>query len=201
MTVRPLEARSTQPVKQSVLSIDIERSPMLVRTWGLFNQNIGIGQIVEHSAMISWAAVSLGDEANPTFRSVYHNTKTKMLNDLWDVLDGADVLITYNGLGFDKKHMMTELLKAGLTRPSKWRDIDLLPFTRRHFKFDSNKLDFVSQALKIGKKLDYGTSHIDLLAGCERGDEDAMQMLRAYNIQDSLLNLELYSTYRGLGWL
>lgn len=174
---------------------------MLVRTWGLFNQNINIGQIVEQSAMISWCSVPLGDEENPVFRSVYHHSKTKMLNDLWAILDSADVLITFNGLGFDKKHMMTELLKVGLRRPSNWKDIDLLPFTRKHFKFDSNKLDFVSQALKIGKKLDYGESHLDLLAGCERGDKDAMNRLRAYNIQDSLLNLELYSKYRELGWL
>ena len=151
--------------------------------------------------MISWAAVRLGDEENPVFRSVYHHTKTKMLNDLWGVLDRAHVLITYNGLGFDKKHMMTELLKVGLRKPSPWKDIDLLPFTRKHFKFDSNKLDFVSQALKVGKKLDYGESHIELLAGCERGEREPMSKLKAYNIQDSLLNLELYTTYRELGWL
>lgn len=174
---------------------------MLVRTWGLFNQNIGITQIVEQSAMISWAAVRLGDEDSPVFRSIYHHNKTKMLNDLWGVLDRADVLITYNGLGFDKKHMMTELLKVGMRRPSGWTDVDLLPFTRKHFKFDSNKLDFVSQALKVGKKLDYGESHIDLLAGCERGEKKSLDKLKAYNIQDSLLNLELYTTYRELGWL
>lgn len=174
---------------------------MLIESWGLFNQNHHIGQIIEPSGMVSYAAVTLGDEDNPEFRSIYHHSMTEMLNDVWLVLDKADVLLTFNGKGFDVKHLNTELMKAGFGPPSPWRDIDLLPFARKHFKLDSNKLDYISQATRIGKKLDYGESHSDLLRGCAVGEQGSLDKLREYNIQDALLNARLYQKWTELGWL
>jgi len=39
-----------------ILEIDIETAPSLVYTWGLFNQNIGVNQIVKPGYMLCWAA-------------------------------------------------------------------------------------------------------------------------------------------------
>jgi uncharacterized protein YprB with RNaseH-like and TPR domain len=173
---------------------------MLVESWGLFNQNHHIGQIVEPSEMVSFAAVVVGAEDRILFRSVYHDTKTKMLNDVWLVLHEADELVTFNGKGFDCKHLKTELMLAGFAPPSPWKDIDLLPFARKHFKLDSNKLDYISQATKIGKKLDYGESHSELLRGCAVGEQESLDKLRDYNIQDAMLNVHLYELWKESRW-
>lgn len=187
--------------KRRVVSIDIERRPLVVKTWGLFDQNIGIRQIVEDSRMVSFAAILENQRKIPHFLSEFHDGRNKMLNHLWKVLDDADVLITYNGRSFDVKHINTELVKAGLSEPSSYEHVDLLPFVRRKFKFDSNKLDYVSQRMRVGKKLDHGVSYFELLDGCEAGDKRSMTLFRKYNIQDTLLNLELYEEFKELGWL
>jgi DNA polymerase elongation subunit (family B) len=190
-----------EEVEFAVIGIDIERAPLVVKTWGLFDQNIGIRQIVEDSRMVSFAAITEGQRSEPLFRSEFHHGRTKMLNDLWDVLDKANTIITYNGKAFDLKHINTELVKAGLSEPSDFRHMDLLPFVRRKFKFDSNKLDYVSQRMRVGKKLDHGVSYFELLDGCEAGDKKSMSLFKKYNIQDTLLNLELHEEFKELGWL
>lgn len=185
----------------NVLSIDIERAPMLVQAWGLFNQNIGIHQIINESKMISFAAIRRGDEDNPLYSSVYTDGEEKMLQNIWTALDNADFVVSYNGVYFDTKHIRTELMKAGLTPPSSWKDIDLLLHNRQQFNFDSNKLDHVAQVLGVGKKLDYGMNHLDLIKGCEQGDPNALAQLEEYNIQDTRLNLDLYDHYRSNSWI
>jgi len=184
-----------------VLSIDIERKPMLVESWGLFDQNHSIGQIREPSGMISYAAVWEGEESNPFFRSIYHDGKERMLRGVWTLLDDADVVIGWNSKAFDIKHINTEFSLIGLGEPSPYKQIDLLQVCRRKFKHDSNKLDWISQRYFKGKKLDYGQSHSDLLRGCEAGDMEAMRALKEYNIQDVLLPLGIYKEWKEMGWL
>lgn len=189
------------PRDARIVSLDIERAPMLVESWGLFNQNHHIGQIVRPSRMVSWAATTVGEEEDPSFRSVWHDSETKMLNDLWALLDRADMVIGWNSKGFDIKHIQTEFDKAGLGPPSSYRQTDLLLLARRLFKYDSNKLDYVAQAKKLGKKLDYGESHSELLRGCEAGNPESLQRFRDYNIQDTLLPVRLYQDWKEQGWM
>jgi uncharacterized protein YprB with RNaseH-like and TPR domain len=188
-TLRPLAPLVVEP--KHIVSIDIERKPMLVKCWGLFDQNMGIKQIVEESRTVSFAAIVDGDRENPVFRSEYHNGRTKMLNDLWLVMDMADEIVTYNGKAFDVKHINTELMLNEFAPPSTYKHTDMLPLVRKHFKLDSNKLDWWAQMTKIGKKLDYGISHFELIDRCEAKDEEAMTLFREYNIQDAILNVDL----------
>ena len=186
-----------------ILSIDIERAPAVAEVWGLWNQNIGIHQLREKSRMVSYAAVFDDARDKPVFRSEYHDGRARMLNDLYGLLDGfTGLLVTYNGKRFDLKHIYTELRANDIARPSEaYRHTDLLLYERKVFKNESNKLDYVANDLKIGKKLDYGESHSELLRGCEAGNKDALKRLRDYNIQDSILNLDLYRRNKELGWL
>jgi uncharacterized protein YprB with RNaseH-like and TPR domain len=183
------------------VSIDIERRPMLVKSWGLFDQNIGIGQIVEPSRMVSFCAITKGQEDNPIFMSEWQDGRTKMMNYLRAILNSTDVLVTYNGKAFDVKHINTELLDAGLPEPSPFKHIDLLPFVRRKFKFDSNKLSWVAERVRVGKKLDHGVSYFELLDACDSGDEESLAHFREYNIQDTQLNLNLLQEFLDTGWL
>lgn len=187
----------------SVLSLDVERAPAVAEVWGLWDQNIGIHQLREKSRMVSFAAVYDDDRNSPVFRSEYHDGRARMLKDLHALLNSFDgVLVTYNGKRFDLKHIYTELRAADIHKPAEaYRHVDLLLHERKTFKNESNKLDYVVNDLKIGRKLDYGESHSELLRGCEAGNKDAMGRLRDYNVQDSILNLDLYRRNKELGWL
>src|SRR5271165_7266283 len=48
-------------VEPKILVLDIETSPIVSYTWGLFDQNIGLEQIVQESNILSVAVKWLGD--------------------------------------------------------------------------------------------------------------------------------------------
>lgn len=164
-------------------------APPVVHAWGLFDQNIGIGQVLADPYMLSFAA-RWGHEKRTKFYSVHDVGRQEMVNTLWNYLDEADALVSWNGAGFDTKHANREFVQAGLTPPSAFKEIDLMMAARSQFRFLSNKLDYVSQLLGIGKKKSTG-GH-ELWIACMNGDEAAWRKMRRYNIQDVNLLVEIY---------
>ena len=179
-----------------ILSIDIETRPNLAYSWGLFDQNIGINQIVEAGEMICFAARFLG-EKKMHYYSTFHDGKDTMVQAAWDLLDAADVVMHFNGKRFDVPHLNREFVTAGLGPPSPYDQIDLLLAVRKQFKFPSNKLAYISKALGMKGKLDNGG--FDLWVSCIKGDPKAWRLMKKYNIQDVVLLEEMYETL--LPWL
>jgi RNase_H superfamily len=171
-----------------VLLIDIETSPCLAHVWDLWNQNIGLSQLIESTEMLCFSARWLGAEGTG-FWSV-HNGKGAMLQAAHELLDQADVVIHYNGRSFDVPHLNRELLPAGYKPPSPFRQIDLYLVIKKQFRFPSNKLAYVSKALGLRGKIQH-EGH-ELWVKCMAGDEDAWRCMEEYNIQDVHLLEELY---------
>jgi ribosomal protein L34E len=114
-----------------------------------------------------------------------------MLSKMHILLDEADVVIHYNGKRHDIPHLNRGFIELGLMPPSPYRQIDLLETVKRQFKFPSNKLEYVVDALGIGKK--FKNSGFDLWLGCMRGDRDSWKEMKKYNIQDVLILESLYN--------
>lgn len=176
-----------------VLTIDIETSPHLVKTWGLRDQNVGLNQIVETGGVICFAA-KWYDEKRVIFRSDHHDGHDAMVAAAWELLDTADALVHYNGKAFDVKHLHREFVLAGMPPPSPHRDIDLLTVARSRFKFASNKLDHVADQLGLGNKVKH--AGFDLWTGCANGDEKSWREMKRYNVQDVRLTEALYDRLR-----
>lgn len=172
-----------------VLFLDIETTPMQVYTWGLWDQNIGINQIIKSTEMMCFGARWLGQK-KVHFKSVHHHGKQEMLDHLYDLMDQADVLVGWNSAAFDHKHIMREFLEAGMTPPSPTKDLDLMSVVKSNFKFPSNKLDYVSQQLGVGSKVKH--SGFDLWLKCMEGDNKAWVEMKKYQIQDVDLLVDLY---------
>lgn len=172
-----------------ILIIDIETSPNLAWVWGLWDQNVGINQIHTVSSVMSFAAKWHG-ERHVEFASVFHDGAETMVRKAWDLVDQADAVVHYNGKAFDMKHLNREFLLAGLGPPSPHTDIDLLSTVKQRFKFQSNKLDFVSKQLNIGNKVKH--DGFELWLRCIQQDEQAWRLMRRYNIQDVKLTEQLY---------
>lgn len=184
-----IERRHKGKTNVRVLFFDIENAPHDVYTWGLFNQNVGIGQIVEPGRVFGFAAKWLG-EKEAYFYSDQEHGHAAMIEHGHRLLSEADIVVTYNGIGFDIPHMQREFLLQGLLPPKPYKQIDLLRIVRRQFKFASNKLDFVSQQLGIGHK----THHegFGLWVKCMAGDEKAWKKMGTYAKQDVRLTEKLY---------
>lgn len=172
-----------------ILLLDIETAPNLVHVWGLWQQNIGLPQILDSGYVLCWAAKWYG-ESEVIFDSIFHSKPKKMLNRIHKLLDEADAVVHYNGTKFDIPTLNKEFILHGLPPPAPYKQIDLLKTARSQFKFPSNKLDYVAQALNLGKKIKH-RGH-ELWIACMNGDVEAWIEMEEYNIQDVILLEKVY---------
>jgi len=169
---------------------------MQVYTWGLWDQNIGINQIIKPTEMMCFGAKWQGKK-KVTFKSVHHDGKKAMLEELHAMMEEADALVGWNSAAFDHKHIKREFLENDMKPPSVVKDLDLMSVVKANFKFPSNKLDYVAQALGVGAKFKH--SGFELWIDCMNGDDKAWREMKKYQIQDVVLLEELYQVL--LPWL
>ena len=171
------------------LYLDIETTPMQVYAWGLWDQNISIDQIIKSTEMLCFGA-RWGGSKKVIFKSVHHDGKKAMLEELKNLMEEADVLVGWNSAAFDHKHINREFLENGITPPSPVKDLDLMSIVKANFLFPSNKLDYVAQKLGVGAKVKH--SGFSLWIKCMEGDSKAWAEMKKYQIQDVNLLIDLY---------
>lgn len=172
-----------------LLALDIETSPALVYTWSLFKPMIGIEQVVEPTRMICFTARWYGEDET-MFYSEFHHGREKMVRKIRTLLDQADAVMHFNGKSFDIPHIKREILEAGLTPPSPFKQIDLMLTAKSQFRFLSNKLQWISTRLGTEGKVKH--SGFALWRRCLDGDRAAWAEMRKYAVQDTDLLIELY---------
>jgi DNA polymerase elongation subunit (family B) len=180
---------SNEVRRMKILFLDIETSPITAHTWGLWDQNISIGQIVSSTEMMCFGARWYG-EKKVIFKSEFHDGKAEMLKSVHELLDEADVLVGWNSKAFDSKHLKREFIENEMLPPSPYKDMDLMLTVKSQFKFPSNKLDYVSQKLGVGAKVKH--SGFDLWLGCMAGNAKSWVEMKKYQIQDVDLLVDLY---------
>jgi DNA polymerase elongation subunit (family B) len=176
-----------------ILLLDIETSPNLAYVWGLWQQNIGINQIEQSGSVLCWAAKWLGEE-RIFFKSVQHSSESSMLEAIHRLCEQADIIVHYNGKKFDIPVLNREWLKHGFSPPAPSKHLDLYQTCKSKFRFVSNKLDYISQFVGLGKKVRH-TGH-ELWTGCMRNDKASWKLMREYNTQDVVLLENLYLKLR-----
>lgn len=172
-----------------ILCIDIETTPNLAHVWGLWQQNVGLNQLLASTEMMCFAAKWVG-APGISFYSVHHHTKQEMVVAAWELLNEADVVMHFNGKRFDIPHLNREFLEMELLPPSPYKQIDLLTVARKQFNFPSNKLAYVSKRLKLSGKTQH-EGH-ELWIKCMAGEEKAWRKMRVYNKQDVRLLEQMY---------
>jgi DNA polymerase elongation subunit (family B) len=181
-----------------ILTWDIETSPAIVYSWGLFGQDHSVSQIIEPSRVLCFAAKWL-DKKRTEFYSEYHTSREDMIAQAWRLLNEADIVVSYNGIGFDTKHMNREFLLAGLGPVSPFVDIDLLRINRANFKFLSNKLGYVTEAVGLPTKLE--TGGMELWKQVLANDPKAWAKFKKYNVRDVAVTEKLYLLLAQSGWI
>src|SRR5688572_19824291 len=172
-----------------ILLLDIECAPNVATIWGLFNQNIGINQILEANYILCWAAKWLGEDVT-YFDSVHRSTEKQMLKNIHELLDEADAVVHYNGRRYDMPMLNRGFVTNKMAPPAPYKQIDLLSVVRSQFRFPSNKLQYVAKELGLGQKQEHA-GH-ELWLKCMVGDKQAWDTMEEYNIQDVFLLEALY---------
>jgi hypothetical protein len=184
-----------------LLAWDIENSAPTSRPWGLFNQNIGLSQVIDPGRILSFAARWYGTPKSAVmFSSVYHDGQQQMLEKAYDLLDEADALISWNGAKFDTRKINWEFELFNIRDGGKYspvKEIDLMKNHKREFQTLSNKLEFVAAQLLGETKVTH--EGFKLWLAVEGGNPRAWDKFKRYNIQDVNLLIKLYD--RMLPWL
>ena len=149
-----------------ILEWDIESLPSIVWTFTHFKTNISHKAIIENQSLIcigwKWYGqkktylTSITDDHERLKANVYddyHVTKT-----FREILDTPEpfVMMGHNLKNFDVKKFNTSCIRNGFDPVPERQVIDTLLVARRHFRFESNRLDFVCRTLGIGEKRETG---------------------------------------------
>lgn len=185
-----------------ILLIDIETAPSLGWVWEKYETNVI--DFKRDWYVLSFGYKWLGDtkvhvlglDDYPGYRRDPENDK-RLMQDLWVLIDQADVIIAHNGDAFDLPKINTRFLTHKLTPPSPYKTIDTLKLARSVFRFDSNKLDDLGRYLGVGRKLPHTGFH--LWQGCMKGDRKSWRMMKAYNGHDVELLERVYFIMRSWG--
>jgi len=179
-----------------ILLLDIETSPNVAHVWGIWQQNVGLSQLLESSYTLCYSAKWLG-EKQIYFDSTHKSTSKDTLKGIHGLLEDADAVVHYNGTKFDMPTLNKEFIIHKMNPPAPSKQIDLLRVVKSQFRFPSNKLDYVAQRLGLGKKKEH-EGHI-LWVKCMNNDRKAWKTMEDYNIQDVILLEKLY--HRLLPWI
>jgi hypothetical protein len=118
----------------------------------------------------------------------------QLIQDLWELVDTADILIAHNGRSYDFKRMNAQFIKCNLPPPSPAQKIDTRLAAKEVFGFDSNSLDNLCQFLNLGKKME--TGGYDLWRQCMENNPTAWARMKKYNAHDVILLEKLYLKLR-----
>jgi DNA-directed RNA polymerase subunit RPC12/RpoP len=185
-----------------IATIDIETTPIVSYTWGLFDQNVGVNQIAEEWTILSYAAKWLGE-----WKVEYADTggrgagkvrdDSELLEKLWHVLDKADIIIAQNGNSFDIKKINARLLMAGYGPYSPVRTIDTKIAAKQIAKFTSNRLEWLSEHLTdLPKSKHKNFPGFELWTEVMKDNPRAWKEMKMYNIKDSVATEKLYLKLR-----
>lgn len=189
-----------------ILTIDVERQrgkweiegwePVYKRAWFPMETMVRRPRIMCFAAKwYSSDEVIFHDERGTNGRGT--GGHRRMVQAMWDLLDTADAVVTYNGDKADFPWMHEEFMHAGLPRPMPFKSIDLIKVNRKRFALPYRSLRYLSRELGTSGKLEHEGP--DLWDLCLAGDEDGWAQMEAYNRQDVIATEETW--LRLLPWL
>jgi predicted RNA-binding Zn-ribbon protein involved in translation (DUF1610 family) len=178
-----------------ILTVDIETTPNLAHIWRLWGQqNIGLNQLMESSELLCAAYKWHGeDQTYFVYGPSYFHIDPEDgwgLADLYDAVNLADAIVTYNGKKFDIPRLNSAFIENGFDVPAPYQQIDLYQTVKRVFGWPSMKLDYVAGKL-LGENKVKHEGH-DLWVKCMAGDPEAWARMREYNMQDVVITEKLY---------
>lgn len=195
---RRLSRMADEAVRRKLLVIDLETGPNIVFTWGLWNQNIAINQIIEPGRVLCFAAKWHGDEKT-VFYSEHKHGHEAMIRAAHRLMSEADAVVGWNSQRFDTRWLNAEFRKYRLNRPAGYKQVDLMRSQKKYQFLPSNKLDYAARNLGLGGKVQ--TGGFQLWRDCLAGDKAAWKVMEEYNRADVELTDAVFADMLQGGWV
>lgn len=183
----------TKRTKAKVLLVDLELAPYIAYVWGCWKQNIYPDMFISKSFIMCFTAKWL-DSPDIIYKENRNGSDDKeIVQDLYALLDEADIVVGHNAKDFDMSIALTRGLIHNLPPPSPYHVVDTLKASRSHFNFLSNKLSALCEELKLAPKGKHKKfPGFELWKECLANNPEAWEEMRDYNIQDVLSLEALY---------
>ena len=100
-------------------------------------------------------------------------------------MNSADELLGHNSNNFDEKWIRTRAVYHRIPMRPKYRHLDTLVKSRKHFRFPDNKLNTIAQYCGVGEKEPH--EGIPMWQKCKAGDKDALNKMVSYCKHDNII--------------
>jgi DNA polymerase III epsilon subunit-like protein len=157
------------------------------------NINLTPDQIIEDSKIICAAYKWSGEDKTHEIKfKVTSRDDKRVVKQMRDLIDEADVSIAHNGDRFDVRMLEKRIIDHRLDPLQGLVTIDTLKLSRKTFRFPSHKLDYIAQRLGLGAKTE--TGGFGLWKRVMEGDRSAVDHMSYYCAHDVELLEQVYET-------
>ena len=176
---------------QKRLFFDIETSPNVVYTWRTgYNIQVTHESIIQERKIISIHWKWQGRDKVRNLHWDKDQDDKAMLEKFIPILHKADEVIAHHGDRFDVPWLRTRCLFHRIPMHVNIKTLDTRKKAKAHFNFNSNKLDYIAQFLKVGKKREH--EGYSLWLKTMNGDKEALRTMLEYGDHDVVLLEEIY---------
>lgn len=174
---------------------DLEVSRSVVEGYGS-RWDFKVIKFIRPQELMCYSWKELGEKSVHFVSRYDFKTYHQFVESLQKLLDSATVSIAHNGGNFDNKMANRFFVVEGIAPPRPRKTIDTLREARRHFKFESNKLDDLGNFLGLGRKKTIGYSELedDFMSG--NPSKRTIKLMKEYNNQDVNLLEQVYLRLR-----
>lgn len=185
-----------------LLTYDIETSPIIAYIWSLYQNGVGLDNVVQDWNILSYAAKWYNEDDviydEVDWKSGRMHDDAHLTEGLWKLFDEADFLIGQNSRKFDTKKVQARMILNGIDRPpSTFRQIDILDIAKEKFAFTSRKLAYMTDKLcrTYKKKAHEEFPGMSLWVQCLEGNPRAWEVMQEYNKYDILSTEEVFTIF------
>ena len=180
--------------EHKILLLDIETSPIIGYTWGLYEQNVI--KRIKSFTILSVAYKWLG-EKEVFVIACDSLSERQLLVKLRSLMDEAEIIIAHNGDSFDIKKINARMIVHRIPPYSPIRTIDTKLEAKKIAAFDSNSLNNLGIDLSEGEKIEH--RGFPMWEGCLKGNQKDWDSMKSYNKGDVELLEDIY--YRLRPWM
>jgi hypothetical protein len=180
------------PVRAVV--VDIETLYPIYASWNTYGVDLSPDMLLEEGCLLSWSGTVYGEDSIQadimTPKEAKGRDSYRVVDSLYRFLETAHIGIGHNSTDFDFKLANTYFLDYRFP-PVKFQKIDTFQILRKHFKLPYNRLAYVNKRFGIREKMP--NEGFGLWRKCAEGDQEALDTMLKYNIEDVLATSELFT--------
>lgn len=185
--------------------VDVETAPEVAFTFRRFKAFISPEQVIKRGYLLSYSSADLhtGEVIGRNLTSyplfdIDHSDDWELCQDLWKLLDEADIIIAHNGYKFDRAYINQRFAYHDMVPPSTYVVVDTLKAAKKQFALPSNALKemclyFETESFKLDNE------GFNLWKECHEGNREAFQRMQTYNDGDVVSLRDLY--IKILAWI